>query len=220
MYHASDHPRNPKGTPTGGQFAPKTGVGTDQDLQFGEVLPETEQRMPFDWAHVNQRPVQSAVRVRKRSIGTEYTFYDGVQRFLPSDKQGISAQYVSHDVQINLADNASETSWRQALQWATQAHSDIAYWDMELKEARTIAEEQRQWLSRNIDTEVARFKHDNADRLSDAQKEQLERFHEGCKREHASALQLHSDADLHLNRVRAFVRSSLDGGAWEDMYRD
>lgn len=52
MYHASDHPRNPKGTPQGGQFAPKTGVGTDQDLQFGEILPETEQRMPFDWAHV------------------------------------------------------------------------------------------------------------------------------------------------------------------------
>lgn len=160
--------------------------------------------------------------MRKRSIGTEYTFYDGVQRFLPSDKQGVSAQYASHDVQINLADNASEASWQQALQWATQTHRKELYWDTDisLEDAKTLASEQRQWLSRNIDSEVARFKRDNADRLSDVQKEQLERFHEGCKREYASQLQLHSDFDLHSNRVRAFVRSSLDGGAWEDMYRD
>lgn len=32
-YHASDHPRNPKGTPSGGQFAPKAGVGGDDDLE-------------------------------------------------------------------------------------------------------------------------------------------------------------------------------------------
>ena len=33
MYNATEHPRAPKGTPTGGQFTNKTGVGVDDDLE-------------------------------------------------------------------------------------------------------------------------------------------------------------------------------------------
>lgn len=35
-YNPTDHPRAPKGTPQGGQFTQKAGVGVDDDIDFGE----------------------------------------------------------------------------------------------------------------------------------------------------------------------------------------
>lgn len=222
MYQEPDHPRAPKGTPQGGQFTVKAGVGTDEDLDLGEVLPEEEQRLPFDYIHVDQRSLQSAVKIRKRTIGSEYTFYDGVQRFIPqAGNKDVFAQYVGHDVQITLPDNASEQAWQQSFAWAMRTHQPYGWKDdMSLQDAQTLASEQRQWLARTIDAEANVFQRNNADVLSADQQAQVRRFVEGAKREYASQLQLHGDFELHENRVRTATRTAFEGGAWEDMYVD
>lgn len=51
-YNPSDHPRAPKGTPAGGQFTNKAGVGSDSDLQSFNNL--------FDYQHKNMVVCTSA----------------------------------------------------------------------------------------------------------------------------------------------------------------
>lgn len=49
-YNPSDHPRRPKGTPTGGQFASKAGVGSDNDLETLVEMRILEQHKQFSSA--------------------------------------------------------------------------------------------------------------------------------------------------------------------------
>lgn len=106
VYNPSDHPRAPKGTPQGGQFTAKPGVGGDNDLtdiQPDEKFVSAQPSLPFN-LDVNK-----------------YATYP------------TSTNTIRKDFAHLLADSNPDISESQALDWVNRRHQDV-YQYMVLRE--------------------------------------------------------------------------------------
>lgn len=150
-YNASDHPRAPKGTPQGGQFTQKAGVGVDDDLT---QLPEPSNTADFDnplyvrdiRRFVDRQLDPSAWKLETTSDQTymEHSVYDDStsvayrisDRLLPREYDSVTGRFHTHIVADNacqvkqhqwaqLADSLADTSASPELLEAMRAYSTI-----------------------------------------------------------------------------------------------
>lgn len=204
-YNPSDHPRNPKGTPQGGQFTNKPGVGIDDDLT--EPVEGGRVTVDADGTEYYESTIAREVRAERR---TEETII-----YLPErpcmDKPKTWARY--------------KEAWRAAYVWATGETKPFP-----LQNAYKIARLQQEMAGAIVNQMVDRWRSMEGEfqdlnpnrtppyrqRFSDEEEAQLETWMQRIKAKYANGRCVHTPPHPFQQALVEQVAHDLRHGVWRD----
>lgn len=180
-YNPTDHPRAPKGTPQGGQFTQKAGVGVDDDLNEPAVAKPS---VPDNILTLSFLLNTHAESTFTGATGEHLTFENGVQMFIPDCDRSYCGVYYDGDTRITLPrreDLESQKAWKTIARWANfpdrMTPGALSQLDeLNMIDAWEIAQNQEQLISNDIDNQIDQQYSYDAAPLSNDEYEKLEQY--------------------------------------------
>lgn len=205
MFTSSDHPRAPKGTPAGGQFTCKAGVGVDDDLT--EKVNDGYITVTSDGVEHYQSSIAREVQAERRANETII--------FLPArpsmDKPKTWARF--------------NEAWQAAYVWATGESEPLP-----LQNAYKIARLQQEMAGAIVNQMVDRWRTMTGEfadlnpnrtppymqRFSDEEEAQLETWMQHIKAKYANGRCVHTPPHPFQQALVKQVAHDLRHGVWRD----
>lgn len=214
-YNPSDHPRAPKGTPNGGQFTNKAGVGVDDDLN--DTAP-SKPPVPDNILVLTYLPKSLGDSVMGVT-GEHLIFENGVDMFIPEADRSLRSVYYDGDTRITLPrrgeleSDDSEKAWKACARWANfedhmkpGALSQLD--ELSMEDAREIARDQAQLVADDIDNQIDQYSY-NVAPLDGDEYQQLEQYRHSLQQQLEDGV-IHTNIMQYRRQVRRKIQYDLE----------